>query len=122
MTNWIVEFHEEFLPEFEAFAQPVQDELAAMVELLAVFGPHLKRPGADTLNGSDYANMKELRFEANKGVWRVAYAFDPERKAILLVAGDKAGVAQRRFYRALISKADERFSNHLKAIAERKKR
>jgi hypothetical protein len=122
MTKWAVEFHEAFLPEFEAFAPPVQDELAAMVELLAVFGPHLKRPGADTLNGSDYANMKELRFEADRGVWRVAYAFDPERKAILLVAGDKAGVARKRFYRTLISRADERFSDHLKALAERKKR
>lgn len=55
------------------------------------FGPHLKRPYADTLKGSAYANMKELRFAAADGAWCVAYAFDPERQAVLLLAGDKSG-------------------------------
>ena len=84
-----------------------------MVELLQLVGPQLKRPRSDTLNGSKHANMKELRFDADGGVWRVAYAFDPARKAILLVAGDKSGGSERRFYRALIEKADQRFSQHL---------
>lgn len=57
--------------------------------------------------------MKELRFSADDGVWRVAFAFDPARKGIILVAGDKAGVAQKRFYTALIAKADKRFAAHL---------
>jgi hypothetical protein len=57
--------------------------------------------------------MKELRFAAADGVWRIAFAFDPERQAILPVAGDKSGVAQRRFYKALITKADARFAEHL---------
>jgi len=62
--------------------------------------------------------MKEMRFFAGGGVWRIAFAFDPARRAILLVAGDKAGVNQRRFYRALISKADARLAGHLKALEE----
>ena len=49
--------------------------------------------------------MKELRFDAADGVWRVAFAFDPRRHAILLVAGDKSGVSQQRFYRQLIDKS-----------------
>jgi hypothetical protein len=57
--------------------------------------------------------MKELRFDAADGVWRVAFAFDPRRQAILLVAGDKSGVSKKRFYRNLIAKADERFDGHL---------
>lgn len=61
----------------------------------------------------DISNMKELRFSADNGVWRVAFAFDPARKGIVLVAGDKAGVAQKRFYKALIAKADARFTDHL---------
>ncbi len=73
----------------------------------------LGRPHVDTLAGSRYPNMKELRFDADDGVWRVAFAFDPERKGILLVAGDKAGVAQKRFYKGLIAKADKRFADHL---------
>ncbi|BAZ15343.1 hypothetical protein NIES4071_72150 [Calothrix sp. NIES-4071] len=57
--------------------------------------------------------MKELRFKVANGVWRVAFAFDPKRQAILLVAGDKAGTSQKRFYKQLIAKADERFEEHL---------
>ena len=57
--------------------------------------------------------MKELRCPVGNGVWRVAFAFDPLRKAILLVAGDKAGVNQRRFYKTLIAAADARFDRHL---------
>jgi hypothetical protein len=60
--------------------------------------------------------MKELRFEAANGEWRAAFAFDPRRKAILLVAGDKAGVGQKRFYKQLIAKADQRFSAHLERL------
>jgi hypothetical protein len=91
----------------------VQDELLAHIELLEQFGPQLGRPSPDTLNGSRHANMKELRFRAAAGVWRVAFAFDPNRRAILLVAGDKAGVSERRFYRQLIEKADSRCDTHL---------
>lgn len=60
--------------------------------------------------------MKELRFDADDGVWRVAFAFDPERKAILLAAGDKSGVTETRFYRRLISLADDRFDDHLNSL------
>ena len=67
----------------------------------------------DTMNGSRHANMKELRFSAADGEWRVAFAFDPKRKAIVLVAGDKSGVSEKRLYRALIRKADDRFTAHL---------
>ncbi|HEV7158760.1 MAG TPA: type II toxin-antitoxin system RelE/ParE family toxin [Caulobacteraceae bacterium] len=113
--DWTVEFHADFAVEFMALNEEVQDELAAYVELLKVIGPQLRRPYADTLNGSTHANMRELRFEAADGVWRVAYAFDPDRKAILLVAGDKSGVSQRRFYASLIRKADQRYEAHLRA-------
>jgi hypothetical protein len=120
--NWRVDFHPAFLVEFEELAPPVQDELAAMVELLKVAGPQLKRPRADTLKGSDHANMKELRFDADNGVWRVAYAFDPERKAILLVAGDKSGGSQKKFYEDLIRRADERFDEHLAALEKARRK
>lgn len=114
--TWQVLFDGEFLDEFRDLNIAVQDEIAALTELLAVTGPSLRRPFADTLKGSRHANMKELRFTASGGVWRLAYAFDPERKAILLVAGDKSGVSQKRFYKGLIEKADRRFESHLKQI------
>jgi hypothetical protein len=79
-------------------------------------GPALGRPDADTLKGSAFANMKELRFRADRGVWRVAFAFDPQRRGILLVAGNKAGVSEPKFYQRLIAKADARFEEHLKHL------
>jgi len=60
--------------------------------------------------------MKELRFSADDGVWRVAFAFDPKRKAILLVCGDKSGGSEKRFYKQLLKKADERFDDHLSRL------
>lgn len=110
---WIVEIGDEFEPEFELLHEDVRTELLAMARLLERFGPQLKRPRADTLHGSRHANMKELRFSAADGEWRVAFAFDTKRKAILLVAGDKSGGGEKRFYRELIRKADQRFDNHL---------
>ncbi len=120
---WNIAFHPDFAKEYGELDEGVQDELAAMVKLLEVAGPSLKRPRSDTLNGSRHANMKELRFAAADGEWRVAYAFDTERKAILLVAGDKSGVSQKRFYKALIRRADDRFDEHLAALeGERRRR
>ncbi|MER8954557.1 type II toxin-antitoxin system RelE/ParE family toxin [Mesorhizobium sp. M0833] len=95
--------------------------LTATAKLLARYGPQLGRPYVDTLNGSKHAKMKELRFVAADGEWRAAFAFDPERRAILLVAGDKSGGSQKRFYRQLIAKADLRFSQHLENLKTAKK-
>lgn len=115
--DWKVAFGDEFDAEFEKLAEAVQDELLATANLLEHFGPQLGRPHADTLNDSAFANMKELRFEADDGVWRLAFAFDPERKAILLVAGDKSGISEKRFYKTLIATADKRYQRHLNSLA-----
>jgi hypothetical protein len=118
---WTVEIGDEFEPEFLALAQEVQDETFAMVRLLQKLGPQLGRPRCDTLKDSRHANMKELRFDAADGVWRVAFAFDPRRKAVLLVAGDKSGGSEKKFYRELIRKADQRFDAHLERISKARK-
>ena len=111
--RWTVEIAEEFEPEFFALPLQVRRTILALSRLLGQFGPQLGRPQVDTLKGSRHANMKELRFGAADGEWRVAFAFDPARRAVLLVAGDKSGGGKRRFYRALIRRADERFDRHL---------
>ena len=118
--EWDVRFHDDFEAEFDDLSKAVQDAILAGAVLLAKFGSGLKRPYADTLNGSKHANMKELRCYAGNGVWRIAFAFDPERKAILLTAGDKAGVNEKRFYKKLIAKADTRFDRHLATQKRRK--
>lgn len=111
---WDVEFCEEFAVDIKKFPKGVQLAILARAKLLEEFGPHLSRPNCDTLNGSKYANMKELRFSVMDGEWRVAFAFDPQRKAIFLAAGSKAGTSQRRFYSQLIQEADDRYHKHLK--------
>ena len=68
------------------------------------------------MQGSRFDNLKELRFRVNAGVWRAAFAFDPERKAIVLVAGNKAGVNQKRFYKLLIKLAEKRYQEHLDSL------
>src|SRR5437016_5540235 len=118
---WQVLFHDEFDTEFEALSATVQDELLAHAKLLERFGPQLGRPRVDTLKGSRHANMKELRFEADNGVWRVAFAFDLKRDAILLVAGDKSGQSRKRFYRQLIARADRRFDKHLEQLKKKER-
>jgi len=121
-VKWDVDLHDDFVPEYRELHKDVQDELLANIELLEHSGPQIGRPRADTLNGSRHANMKELRLDAADGVWRVAFAFDPNRKAILLVSGDKSGSNEKRFYRQLIEKADARFDAHLSKIKKHKER
>jgi len=116
-TNWTVEFHDDFAIEVRQLPQVVREKLKAVAMILSEDGPLLGRPQADSLKGSRHANMKELRFDADGGVWRVAYVFDPERKAILLAGGDKRASAQIRFYRNLIRMADERYDQHLRILS-----
>jgi hypothetical protein len=95
-VRWAVEMADEFEPEFDVLHENVRTEILASSLVLKEFGPQLGRPRVDTLKGSRHANMKELRFSAADGEWRVAFAFDPKRRAILLVAGDKSGGSERR--------------------------
>jgi hypothetical protein len=116
--SWVVEIGDEFAPEFDTLHEDVQTEILALSRLLQRFGPQLGRPRVDTLRGSHHPNMKELRFSAAGGEWRVAFAFDPRRRAILLAAGNKSGIRERRFYRELIRKADDRLDAHLARLKE----
>jgi hypothetical protein len=119
--HWEVIVHDDFAQEFRGFSKAIQDALFALLIKLRQFGPQLGRPDVDTLKGSRYPNMKELRHKSSDGVWRVAFAFDPKRRAILPVGGSKAGVSQKRFYKNLIREADERFDRHLATIAKERK-
>ncbi len=68
------------------------------------------------MKGSKHANLKELRFTLADGEWRIAFAFDPRRQAILLVGGSKSGTNERQFYRDLIRTADGRYDAHLAGL------
>jgi len=116
---WQVATTDVFDAWFVELGEDGQAEIIAKVELLKVLGPKLSRPHADTLNGSKHANMKELRADRADKVLRIAFAFDPKRNGILLVAGDKSGVSQKRFYKQLIAKADKLFDAHLAKLKQK---
>ncbi len=115
-VKWTVLLHNDFEPEFEVLEREVQDELLAHLSVLKQFGPTLSRPLVDTLKGSRFTNMKELRFKLKGALWRFAFAFDPKRAAIVLVGGNKRGKSQDRFYDRLLRIADARFEAHLKNL------
>ena len=119
--SWTVLFHEDFHDELSVLDDDLQDELLAHARLLAEFGPNLGRPTVDTLKGSRHANMKEMRVSWAGEIWRVAFAFDPHRQAVLLVGGDKGGADQRRFYKRLIQVADDRYGDHIAALQKQAK-
>ena len=103
--SWTVLFHDDFDQELIKHDEDLQDELLAHANLLQEFGPNLGRP-----------TMKDLRFNWMGEVWRVAFAFDPLRQAVLLVAGDKSSVNQKRFYAKLIDIADARYKEQIASI------
>ena len=118
---WEVATTEEFDNWFATLSEDAQAEVIAKVGLLRILGPRLRRPHADTLNDSKHPNMKELRAETKDRVLRIAFAFDPDRSAILLLGGNKSGISQKRFYKQLIARADALYDEHLERITARKK-
>ncbi len=112
--GWKAEFYQDFASEYKKLPLEVQKKIAEYIILLMDKGSNLGRPVVDTLYGSKFPNMKELRYDSNQGSWRVAFAFDPTRRAILLVAGDKSN--DKKFYKKLIKKADQRYTDHLEKI------
>ena len=84
------------------------------VYLLSEHGPNLGRPHADTLKGSKkLKNLKELRTQTENHLFRIAYIFDPERKALLLIGGDKKGKSEKKFYKDLIREAEQIYAAYL---------
>jgi hypothetical protein len=98
--------------------QESYEQVVAALEILKDQGPLLGRPLVDTVKGSRHKNMKELRpGSSGRSELRVLFAFDPERRAILLVAGDKSGEWES-WYRVNIPIADDRFDEHLQRLEE----
>lgn len=98
-----------FLTQDDSLRESVYEAMG----ILEKFGPKLGRPYVDTLKGSDFPNMKELRVQHAGKPIRAFFAFDPTRKAIVLCAGDKTGINEKRFYRDMIRLADSEYLKHL---------
>jgi len=110
---WNIELHEDFEPEFQQLNQNVQNSFLARARLLSDHGPTLGRPYVDTLYGTNYSNIKEIRFNADDGVWRFLFAFSPNQTAIILASGDKKGISEKVFYDSIIALSEKRFASYL---------
>jgi hypothetical protein len=120
--QWVVVFHDEFMAkELQAMDAEQRISLFAAARALEHAGPAGGRPLVGTLKQSRHANMKELRYEAHGGsqVWRAAFAFDPERTAVVLAAADKQGKDSDLFYSNLLGRADRRYDRHLRELKTR---
>jgi hypothetical protein len=114
--EWEVILDEGFHRWYATLEVGLQDEILANVELLRKRGPNLNRPRVDTVKGSLYSNMKELRIQYRGDPWRILFAFDPRRRAILLVGGNKRG--KKDWYEQHIRIADQRYREHLLRLEE----
>ena len=111
-----VEFTDEFELWWNSLTPDEQDSVDFSVHLLEEFGIHLKRPHADTVRGSKFGNMRELRCQHQGRPYRILYAFDPRRMAMLLIGGDKT--SYRTWYEEFVPEADKIYAQHLKEIKE----
>jgi hypothetical protein len=111
---WNVEGTDQFRDWFQSLPDDVQDDIEAIVGLLEEQGPTLTRPHADQVRDSRHANMKELRVQSSGQPYRVFFAFDPRRSAILLIGGNKVG--DHRFYKRFVPTADSLYDEHIQEL------
>jgi hypothetical protein len=108
---WEILTVEVFNEWFLSLNDAEQTDVLASIHLLEVRGPQLGRPYVDTLEGTTISNLKELRIQHQGRPYRVFFAFDPVRRAVLLCGGDKTG--DKRFYKRMIPVAEREFKKHL---------
>jgi hypothetical protein len=92
-----------------------QQDVLAAIFVLEQFGPGLGRPYVDSLKGTDKVkNLKELRVQHKGKPFRLFFAFDPRRQAVMLCGGDKSG--NKHFYEMMISIAEREFLDYLQGL------
>jgi hypothetical protein len=111
LPAWKVEFTDEFGDWWSGLADAEQDAVARSVGLLREMGPYLQFPHSSGIKGSRHSHMRELRVQHRGRPFRILYAFDPRRAAMLLIGGDKTG--DDRWYRTFVSLADRLYDEHL---------
>jgi len=113
---WEVEFTDEFGEWWDVLTEAEQESIDASVRLLEEKGPHLKFPHTSGVEGSKHSHMRELRVQHGGRPYRILYAFDPRRCAILLLGGDKTG--DDRWYEAHVPVADRLYDAHIDALSK----
>ena len=108
---WEIKRTEELAKWTKTLNDDAREAILKNIIILKEIGPNLGRPYVDTLKQSRHKNMKELRIQNKKRLFRILFIFDPDRKAVLLIGGDKYG--DKRFYEKIIPIADNLFDKYL---------
>ena len=111
---WTLVFSSDFEEWLTSLSEDEQNSVAAILEILRMQGPHLPRPHADVIHGSRISNLKELRVQHRGSPYRVFYAFDPLRQAMVLCGGNKTG--DKRFYVRMIPIAERIWFDYIKGL------
>ncbi|MBR3425120.1 MAG: type II toxin-antitoxin system RelE/ParE family toxin [Neisseriaceae bacterium] len=114
--NWEIIVLEPVLEWLNTLNDDAVDRIFATVNILKQQGSKLGRPYADTLKGSKYPNLKELRVSFGRSVFRICFVFDPLRNAVILCGGDKQGVNEQQFYKKLIAQAETIYEQYLQEL------
>lgn len=114
MTQWDIEYTDEFGNWWDRLTESEQESVRASVRLLGDYGPNLPFPHSSGISGSRHRHMRELRIQHAGRPYRVLYAFDPRRCAILLLGGDKTG--DDRWYERNTRTADDLYDEHLETL------
>lgn len=114
--RWEVEFTDEFAAWWNGLTVQEQDSIDVAVDLLEGEGPALRYPWSSSISGSQISHMRELRIQHQGRPYRILYAFDPRRAAILLIGGDKTG--DDRWYETYVPIAEKLYASHLKNLAK----
>ncbi|MEH1956670.1 type II toxin-antitoxin system RelE/ParE family toxin [Nostoc sp.] len=112
--TWEVEFTNEFEMWWVELDDSTQVSIDTVVRLLEARGPELPFPYSSKINGSRHSHMRELRVQHRGEPYRILYAFDPRRVAILLFGGNKGG--DDRWYEENVPKADMLYDEHLEEL------
>jgi len=113
-VEWEIEVTDEFEQWWDSLTETEQVDVRSVVLLLRSFGPALRHPFSSGVKTSRQAHMRELRIQHRGKPYRILYAFDPRRTAILLIGGRKTG--DRRWYQTFVPIADRLYDEYLETL------
>lgn len=113
---WEIRVTTRFREWYEGLTDPEAEDVTAAVDLLGALGPHLGFPYTSRVQGSRHSHIRELRIQHRGKPYRVLYAFDPGRVAVLLLGGVKTG--RDRWYQTYVPEADRLYEEYLEETGQ----
>jgi hypothetical protein len=114
--TWEVEYTDEFFAWWSTLSEAEQNSISVAVGLLESEGSAVRYPHSSGIRGARHSHLRELRIQHRGRPYRVLYAFDPRRVAVLLIGGDKTG--DDRWYRTFVPMAERLYDEHIQVLLD----